>query len=225
MIISINAGHTLKGTGSGAIGYLNESNETRLIANKVIKLLKDAGHTVYNDTVDYADTLVNSLKGITDKVNSKYVELFVSIHLNASNGQGNGTEVFVYDPKNAPSSAKRIVDNIAKIGFKNRGVKDGSHLYVIRNSKPKAILIEVCFCDNKKDAETYKNNIDKIAIAIAEGITDESMNNNYQDEFEKAKQFVIENGISDGTDGKENVTREQVWTMIYRAFKKIKENK
>ena len=36
----INAGHTLQGKGTGAVGFLNESKENRAVANHVIKLLK-----------------------------------------------------------------------------------------------------------------------------------------------------------------------------------------
>ena len=45
--------------------------------------------------------------------------------------------------------------SLSNIGLKNRGVKDGSGLYVIRKTKAKAILIEVCFCDNEKDVNIY----------------------------------------------------------------------
>ena len=34
----INAGHTLQGKGTGAVGFLNESKENRAVANHVIKL-------------------------------------------------------------------------------------------------------------------------------------------------------------------------------------------
>ena len=37
---------------------------------------------------------------------------------------------------------------------------------------------------------------------------------------EAAERIVQEKGISDGTRPKDAVTREEVWTMLYRAFKK-----
>lgn len=37
-------------------------------------------------------------------------------------------------------------------------------------------------------------------------------------EFEKAYDFVLERGISDGQRKKDFATREEVWTMIYRAM-------
>ena len=60
---------------------------------------------------------------------------------------------------------------IWKLGFKNRGVKDGSNLYVIKNTRCTAILIEVCFVDNKQDADLYnKLGYTKIAQAIYNAI-------------------------------------------------------
>lgn len=228
MIISINAGHTISGVGSGAIGYINESQETRVLTNKIIILLKAYGHVVYNDTVDYADSTTDSLKKIVTKVNNhNKVDLFVSIHFNSSvDGKGYGSEIYVYNTKEEHPEASKVLENLQKIGFKNRGIKNGSHLYVVKNTNPKALLIEVCFVNNQSDYEMYYNNVDKVAEAIVEGIagkniTGESKPQNYISEFEKAKQFVIDNGISDGSNPTENITREQVWTMIYRFYNKF----
>lgn len=221
MIISINSGHTLKGSGCGAVGILNESNETRVLTNKVIELLKKQGHTVYNHTVDSATTNTQYLQGVVNKVNNSNAELFVSIHFNASNGSGKGTEIFTYKGKQFPE-AVRIVNNLSELGFKNRGVKDGSHLFVIRKTNPTAMLIEVCFIDNKEDMNIYSNNIDKVAEAIATGITGKAIepNNSYLNEFEEAKNKMVALGVTDGTRPKDNVTREELWTMLNRLYKK-----
>lgn len=41
MIVGINCGHTVSGTvGSGAVGFLNESNETRRVGYKVMEYLR-----------------------------------------------------------------------------------------------------------------------------------------------------------------------------------------
>lgn len=225
MKISINAGHTLSGVGSGAVGYINESKETRTIANKVIDLLKKQGHTVYNHTVNSASTVNESLKKIVDMVNGSDAELFVSIHLNSSKykGKGYGTELYTYGGK-VSKEALSIINNISALGFKNRGIKDGSHLYVIKNTKTKALLIEVCFVDNVEDVNNYLNNVNNIAKAIAEGITGvKIMNeNNYLQEFEEAKELMIKLGVTDGSNPKASITREEVWTMLKRLYYNIK---
>lgn len=66
--------------------------------------------------------------------------------------------------------AKKVCENIHKLGFKNRGVKDGSKFYVIKNTKCTALLIECCFVDSQEDLKLY--NVEKIAKAIYQSITE-----------------------------------------------------
>lgn len=168
MIIGIDFGHTLSGSNYGAVGILKESEETRNLGNRVIKYLSALGHTVVNCSVDSAASNNASLTSRVNKANAQALDLFVSIHFNA--GGGKGTEVFTYNG-NKHVEATRILSNIESIGFVNRGVKDGSGLYVVKNTKAKSMLLEVCFVDTKTDVDLYKSNIDKVAIAIVEGIT------------------------------------------------------
>ena len=41
MKICINAGHTVSGVGTGAVGYFSESEHTRILTHKVIEILKN----------------------------------------------------------------------------------------------------------------------------------------------------------------------------------------
>jgi N-acetylmuramoyl-L-alanine amidase len=172
MIITINAGHTLTGEGSGAVGIKNESIENRKVAKEVIKYLKLLGHTVIECTVDKAPTQKAYLDSVVAMANKHKSDYFISIHFNASNGKGHGAEVFTYNGIKL-DPAERIVKNIASLGYVNRGVKDGSHLAVIRNTKAKGILIECCFIDNKDDMAKY--DADKMARAIVEGLTNQKI--------------------------------------------------
>ena len=95
MNIGINAGHTMSGSpGSGAVGYLNESNETRAVSKELINLLCRAGHTVYNCTNDIASNTSSNLQNICLLANAQKLDLFVSIHFNA--GGGRGCECYTY---------------------------------------------------------------------------------------------------------------------------------
>lgn len=161
-IICINAGHTKSGKGTGAKGLLNESIETRKIAYELMKLLTSTKHTIIPAVYDVSN---NNLKDAVNASNSKNADLFISIHLNA--GGGNGSEVYTWKG-NKVKQATSILTNLEKIGFKNRGIKDGSHLYVIKNTKAKSILIECCFVDSEKDKKLY--NAEKIAKAIFQAI-------------------------------------------------------
>lgn len=167
MKIGIDMGHTLSGANSGAIGFFNESEATRRIGNLLINYLRSMGHLVVNCSVDSASSSSESLKKRVEIANSSNLDIFVSIHFNA--GGGRGSEVFTYDGKSLPEG-KASLQNLNKIGFVNRGIKDGSHLYVIRKTNVAAMLVEVCFLDNKEDSLLYHSNQERIAKAIGDGI-------------------------------------------------------
>ena len=159
----------------GATSILNEVTEDRKVKNKLISLLKGDGHTVYDCTDDTGKTSGANLANIVAKCNKHSVDLDISIHLNAgrndSKGDGStgGVEVFCYDSR-TKSVAEKITDAIAEeFGYHNRGVKYSTGLYVLRNTKSKAILIECCFVDDKDDAKAW--NAERCAAAIYKGLT------------------------------------------------------
>lgn len=162
MRIVINAGHTKIGKGIGAYKYLNESRETRRIAYHLLYLLAGTNHEVIPAIYDVSS---NNLKEAVTLSNNKCADLFISIHLNA--GAGEGVECYTWRGEKT-TIATNICNNIAELGFKNRGIKDGSSLYVIKHTKAPAVLVECCFVDNKKDVEKY--NAFKIAEAIYKAI-------------------------------------------------------
>jgi len=163
--VVINAGHTKFGKGTGASKYLNESTETRKIAYELMKLLADSKHEVIPAVYDRS---ANNLKEAVALANNGAADLFISIHLNAGGGQG--CEAYTWKGQQVPQAVKAC-SYLKKLGFKNRGVKDGRNLYVIKNTKATAILIEVCFVDNKADADLYKQvGHSKIAQAIYQAI-------------------------------------------------------
>lgn len=176
MKIAINCGHTLEGPGSGAIGIINESIETRNVGEKLIRLLKNNGHKVINCTVDKANTQAEYLKKTVELVNKEDVDYFISIHFNA--GGGKGIEVYTYKGK-ILQPALNICKDIELLGFNNRGIKEGSNLYVINKTKAKSILVEVCFVDSD-DANRYLVlGPSRIAEAIYRGISNENLNEKY----------------------------------------------
>lgn len=163
--IVINAGHTKYGTGTGASKYLNESIETRKIAYELLKLLADSKHEAIAAVYDRS---ANNLKEAVTLANNEGADLFISIHLNA--GGGTGCEAYTWRGQQVAQAVKAC-SYLKKLGFKNRGIKDGSGLYVIKHTKCTAILIEVCFVDNKADAELFKKiGYSNIAKAIYSAI-------------------------------------------------------
>lgn len=165
MKIAVNAGHTLKGKGYGAVGFIRESEETRKVVEELIPLLKAKGHTIIDATINSSTNYTSKAVSISNNANA---DLFLSIHFNA--GGGRGVEVFTWKGKQI-SKAINIARNISDLGFINRGVKDGSKYYVIKKTKAQSLLVEVCFVDSLYDTTLYhKLGAKKIAKAIANSI-------------------------------------------------------
>ena len=168
MNICIVAGHTTTGKGTGAVGYINESTENRILAKKVTEYIKKAGHNCDYYEVNKSDTY---LKDQVNFANKNVYDLVVQIHFNA--GGGTGTET-LYRSTAGKKYANQVNKKLSTM-YKNRGVKHdindvGRKLYWLTNTKYPAILIETCFVDSKADTDKYVNNKDATAKLIAEGI-------------------------------------------------------
>lgn len=177
MKINIHAGHNPDGKiACGAVGLIKESTEARKVKDEVIVLLSQLGHTVYDCTVDNGTSQSDVLKKIVAKCNAHAVDLDVSIHFNSGasdktgNGKTTGTEVYVYSSSSkAAQAASSVCSAISALGFKNRGVKTSTSLYILKNTKAPSMLIECCFVDDKDDVQLYDTK--KMAQAIVYGIT------------------------------------------------------
>lgn len=181
MKIGLDAGHCLRGADTGAVGCgMKEQVMTRTIANQVSRKLQALGHKVIICNIDKASSMSESLSHRYTTANNNNVDFYVSIHINA--GGGKGSEVFTMYARELPQ-AKITLDNLVKLGFTRRGIKDamnydgrGHRLAVIRNTHAPAMLVEVCFIDTQSDINLYKNlGADKIADAIVKGIVGETI--------------------------------------------------
>ena len=99
------------------------------------------------------------------------VDIFISIHHNACPG-GYGSECLCIKggQQNALSErlSKVILEEVCKLGFRNRGVKDRRDIYVINNTTMPAIIVECAFIDSAKDMNGYES--EKMAEAIFRGV-------------------------------------------------------
>ena len=164
--IFVSAGHG--GKQPGAVnGKLIEKNFTLEIANRLAKLLRDAGHTVVQNRTTDVDC---SPEQAAQMANSSGADLFVEIHLNSfTQPSANGCEVYYYKgSKEGEKLANDICKSIAALGYRNRGAKANTSLYVVKNTKMTAVLVECCFLSSPEDMALY--NADKMAKAIFEGI-------------------------------------------------------
>lgn len=180
MIFNVHAGHNPDGMiACGASGIVKESTEARAVVQAVIAKLRAGGHTAYDCTVNNGTSQNDVLKKIVNKCNVNPVDLDVSIHLNSGRndyaGDGNigGTEIYIYnDSSKAKPYAEKVLNEIVKLGFRNRNVKVSSSLYVLKHTKSPAMLIEIFFVDDRDDTNLYqKLGVEGIANAIVKGLT------------------------------------------------------
>ncbi|HBE9572377.1 TPA: N-acetylmuramoyl-L-alanine amidase [Clostridioides difficile] len=187
MKVVIVPGHTLTGKGTGAVGYIDEGKENRILTDLIVKWLKQGGAIVYTGKVDKSN---NYLAEQCEIANRQNVDLAVQIHFNANKTTLNpmGTET-IYKTNNGKVYAERVNKKLSTI-FKNRGAKsDARGLYWLSHTKAPAILIEVCFVDSKADTDYYIKNKNTVAKLIAEGI----LNRNIKDVTENNK--IYKNAI------------------------------
>lgn len=178
----------------------SESDLDIQVAAKLEKELEKRGYKVVmtrneGERPDYG-SLYDSLSHRADTANNSNSSLFISIHHNAVDGipEAKGVETYYSaKPKDAEygggldsdrleksrQMAKAINDNIAsKIGANNRGAKSDASaavgsLFVLRNTKMPAVLVEVGFMTNSEEAVRCgsQEGQQKVAEAIAEAVS------------------------------------------------------
>lgn len=202
VVVVLDPGHG--GTDSGTIGNGLQEKDLTLKIAKYCKeeLEKYSGVTVYmtreddrylgNKPGDAASDLANRV----NKAKEWGANLLVSIHINSSGGKG-GQGVEVWYPNNnykptigqeGEDSAQKILDELLKLGLKNRGIKILSTEYdtypdgslkdwygIIRRSKLAGfpgIIVEHAFIDNESDAAKLKDEsfLKQCGVADATGI-------------------------------------------------------
>jgi hypothetical protein len=141
----------------------------------VTEYLKAAGVSTekFHDTVSTSQN--ENLNRIVDWHNDiafhgAAYDYVVSVHFNAytHTSSPRGCEVLWVTQEEL---AAEVSEAIADAGdFIDRGAKFRDDLFVLNNTREKAILIEVCFVDSEADVENYRNNFDLICLAIAETI-------------------------------------------------------
>jgi len=167
MKIAINQGHSPVDCGAVGQSGLTEAEVNIIIGELAMYYLQQAG--------DYDVLLIHNddLQAICDASNKFGAELFISIHCNAAdNHEAKGTETFYNSAdKLAQCIQSQIVDTLNTV---DRGIKDGSHLYVIRRTDCPAVLVECAFISNEQDEcmLSTESGRDGFARAIARGITD-----------------------------------------------------
>jgi hypothetical protein len=171
MKFAIDLGHGV-GPDRGAVGNIAEETIINSVGELIIEKLIQLGHEVIRLRPQNASSVNDSLYQRYNKADINNVDMCVSLHANA--GGGIGSEVFTYGAKEIPE-ARAVLNNLVSLGFRNRGIKDGSNLAMVKRPKSTAMLIEICFVDSS-DSYLY-NSIGEevISTEIVEGLTGQTL--------------------------------------------------
>lgn len=173
-IVVLDAGHG--GSDSGAVSGVYEEKDINLKAVKLIgKQLEEAGVEVIYTRED--DTRLsddrNQDLSLRAQLSKQYqAEYFISIHTNYYEDMASGFEIYINNSNYARKIAKSIGQEFEKLDYsENRGIKDGTHLRVLRLNTVPAILIELGYI-NSKDINYLADDkkLEKLCEAISKGI-------------------------------------------------------
>ena len=168
MIIGLRGGHSPNCI--GAVGVVDEYNTMQMFYDKVVAILLANGHTVIDCNSNASDQIGELSEGAT-KANDAMVHLFISFHMNASNGEGHGTEALIASTNSESYPlAQRLCDAFGSLGFTNRGVKVVGD-YEMHYINAPNIIFETCFCDNAADVALFNEiGMDKLALTVCKAI-------------------------------------------------------
>ena len=150
-------------------GGVLEYTYNKGIVNQIAAYLREVGHTV--DTLVCPELQFSRSTEEKDyklsRANSGGYDLVAELHLNASAlHNARGCEV-LYISESGKAVAQRIQEQLAK-AFKSRGIQKRTGLYMLKSTKPTAVMIESFFCDNSEDCEIAEKT--NVALMIAQGI-------------------------------------------------------
>ena len=222
-LMVIDEGHTVSGPDYGAVGNgLCESVESRELGKLITKYAKELGMTVDKCTVDYANSVEDSITKRVALANARAHDILVIIHFNNYYDESaHGCEVFILPNANGNYAStasynknkefgEKILQAVCDAGdFYKRGggVKFREDLGMLCNTRDHAVYLEVCFLSNKSDAQKYRSNKDKIARAIAETLAGKKLNNqnnsnnnsnvNVKEEYKMKYAVCYTNGVDE----------------------------
>lgn len=124
-------------------------------------------------TVILGTSNASSLRARVDDANSWGADVFLSLHTNASSTESaTGSEALVF---RSGTPTYRLAEDILRelnesTGLRNRGVVVRPGLYVLRRTRMPAVLVELGFITNPRDASLMSNRPDLFAEGIYQGL-------------------------------------------------------
>lgn len=179
--IYIDQGHNPVNPNAGAEGNgLREQNIVYRIGQELATLLRQSGNYEVRLSRPTAETQLgtsnaSSLRIRTNDANTWGADYFLSLHTNASElAAATGSEAFVFALGGvAAALATDILAALqAETGLPNRGVFARPSLYVLKRTNMPAILLELGFITNARDARLMNEQPQLFARGIYEGIVE-----------------------------------------------------
>jgi len=177
--VYIDQGHNPQNPNTGAEWYgLKEQDVTYRVGRALYDLLRNNSAFTARLSRPTPETQLGtsnatSLSTRTNQANTWGADLFLSIHTNASlDTSANGSESLVYRiPSTAAEIARSIQSELTALtGFKNRGVIARPGLWVLRKTTMPAVLSEIGFLSNPREAAEMNENPDLFAEGLYRGI-------------------------------------------------------
>lgn len=179
--IYIDQGHNPTSPNTGAEGNgLREQDITYVVGQELASLLRQSGNYEVRlsrptPNTKLGTTNAGSLRARVDDANSWGADYFISIHTNASEARSaSGVEAFAYArDTRAFALGEDIVENLAAAtGLSDRGMKVRPGLYVLKKTNMPAVLVEIGFITNPRDAALMRDNPQLFARGIYNGIVE-----------------------------------------------------
>ena len=175
--VVVNAGHTCSTSGyadHGAVGsYSYEGDITKAVAEIVVEDLSKVGYEALFVQED-------NLTDVCDMSNGFGADVFVSVHCNSSESpEAHGAETFYWHTSGEGKKLAGCIQNqlISTFDLTDRGLKQcipgtPTNFCVVRETDAVACLVELAFISNPTEEDLLNNNIEKLAHAVARGVSD-----------------------------------------------------
>ncbi len=177
--IYVDQGHNPVNPNAGAEGNgLREQDLVYRIGQDLATLLRRNGNFDVRLSRPTADTQIGSsnntsLRLRVSDANAWGADYYISLHTNASeNASASGSEAFAY-ARGTPAFrlGEDILEGLAETtGLRNRGMKVRPSLYVLKKTTMPAVLVELGFITNARDAFLMRDRPDLFAEGIYQGI-------------------------------------------------------
>lgn len=179
--IYIDQGHNPVNPNAGAEGNgLREQNIVYVIGQELATLLRGNGNFEVRLSRPTPETQLGtsnatSLAARVNDANSWGADYFISLHNNASDlAAATGSEAFAYSRNSAGFAlGEDILAGLeAETGLPNRGMFTRPSLYVLRRTNMPAVLVELGFITNSRDARLMNEQPELFARGVYDGIVE-----------------------------------------------------